>query len=113
MRNVDFMFVSREKLTRGVHEMKIHRSNLNNAFGKLRSIGSVFAVTALAFGIIAFAGLLVLAPIASAQKSSGTITGTLTDPSGAVVPGATVSVVNERTGAARAAATNEEGSFSC
>src|SRR6266481_5397020 len=92
--------------------MKIHRSNLNNAFGKLRSIGSVIAVTALVLGIIAFAGLLVLAPIASAQKTSGTITGTLTDPSGAVVPGATVSVVNERTGAAREAATNEEGSFS-
>ncbi len=91
--------------------MKIHRSNLNNAFGKLRSIGSVVAVTALVLGIIAFAGLLVLAPIASAQKTSGTITGTLTDPSGAVVPGATVSVVNERTGAAREAATNEEGSF--
>src|SRR6266852_795997 len=92
--------------------MKIHRSNLNNAFGKLRSIGSVVAVTALVLGIIAFAGLLVLAPSASAQKTSGTITGTLTDPSGAVVPGATVSVVNERTGAAREAATNEEGSFS-
>src|SRR6266481_9901771 len=92
--------------------MKIHRSNLNNAFGKLRSIGSVIAVTALVLGIIAFAGLLVLAPIASAQKTSGTITGTLTDPSGAVVPGATVSVVNERTAAARETMTNEEGSFS-
>src|SRR5713101_600885 len=92
--------------------MKIHRSNLNNAFGKLRLIGSEFAVLALALGIIAFAGLLVLAPSASAQKTSGTITGTLTDPSGAVVPGAIVSVVNERTGAARDAATNEEGSFS-
>src|SRR6266853_4073473 len=92
--------------------MKIHRSNLNNAFCKLRSIGSVFAVLALALGIIAFAGLLVLAPTASAQKTSGTITGTLTDPSGAVVPGATVSVVNERTAAARETMTNEEGSFS-
>src|SRR5438094_1220546 len=56
--------------------------------------------------------LLILVPYASAQKTSGTITGTLTDPSGAVVPGATVSVVNERTAAARETMTNEEGSFS-
>src|SRR6266571_5717673 len=56
--------------------------------------------------------LLILASFASAQKTAGTITGTLTDPSGAVVPGAIVGVVNERTGAAREAATNEEGSFS-
>src|SRR5438445_3934 len=56
--------------------------------------------------------LLILVSFASAQKTAGTITGTLTDPSGAVVPGAIVSVVNERTGAARDAATNEEGSFS-
>ena len=92
--------------------MKIHRSNLNNAFGKLRSIGSLFAVLALVLGAISFAGLLVLAPSASAQKTSGTITGTVTDPSGAVVPSATVSVVSERTGAARETVTNEQGSFS-
>src|SRR5436309_309944 len=92
--------------------MKIHRSNFNNAFGKLRSIGSLFAVLALVIGIISFAGLLVLAPSASAQKTSGTITGTVTDPSGAVVPSATVSVVSERTGAARETVTNEQGSFS-
>jgi len=92
--------------------MKIHRSNLNNAFGKLCSIGSLFAVVALLLGTISFASLMVLAPSASAQKTSGTITGTVTDPSGAVVPGATVSVVNDRTGTARETATNEQGSFS-
>src|SRR6266581_6437113 len=92
--------------------MKIRRLNSNHAFGKLCSIGSLLAVAALILGAISFAALLVLTPTASAQKTSGTITGTVTDPSGAVVPGATVSVVNERTGAAREAATNEEGSFS-
>ncbi len=92
--------------------MKIRRLNSNDAFGKLCSIGSLLAVAALILGAISFAALLVLTPTASAQKTSGTITGTVTDPSGAVVPGATVSVVNERTGAAREAATNEEGSFS-
>src|SRR5712664_561204 len=112
MRSVDFVFVSREKNFLEGTRMKIHRSNFNNAFGKLRSIGSLFAVLALVIGIISFAGLLVLAPSASAQKTSGTITGTLTDPRGAVVPSATVSVVSERTGAARETVTNEQGSFS-
>jgi hypothetical protein len=53
-----------------------------------------------------------LVPIASAQKITGLITGTVTDPSGAAVPGATVTVVNERTSATRSATTNEQGSFS-
>src|SRR6267378_5461079 len=92
--------------------MKIQRLNLNNAFGKYGSIGSLSVVLALLLGTISFASVLFLAPSASAQKTSGTITGTLADPSGAVVPGATVSVVNERTGAARETTTNEEGSFS-
>ncbi len=92
--------------------MKIHRSNSKNAFGKWRSSGSLFTVLALILGTIFFAGLLVLAPSASAQKTTGLITGTVTDPSGAVVPGATVSLVNERTSAARETPTNEQGSFS-
>src|SRR6266568_7779256 len=111
MRSVDFIFVSREKTSSRGTRMKTHRSNLNNALDKLRSIGALFAVVALVLGTISFASL-VLAPSASAQKTSGTITGTVTDPSGAAVPGATVAVVNERTGAAREAATNEQGSFS-
>lgn len=56
--------------------------------------------------------LLVVVPLASAQKTTGTITGTITDPSGAVVPDATVTVVNENTGATRTATSNEQGSFS-
>src|SRR5713226_1458960 len=92
--------------------MKIQNLNSNHVFSKLWTAGMLFAVLALVAGTISFAGLFVLAPSASAQKTSGTITGTLTDPSGAVVPGATVSVVNERTGAARETATNEQGSFS-
>ncbi len=56
--------------------------------------------------------LLVLVPFTSAQKTTGTITGTVTDPSGAVVAGASITLVNERTGATRNAATNEQGSFS-
>ena len=47
-----------------------------------------------------------------AQKFTGTITGTVTDPSGAVVPGVSVTVVNDRTGASRTTTTNDQGSFS-
>src|SRR5467141_3999065 len=102
---------SREYFLEG-KRMKTHRSNSNNLFDGLRTTAVLLAVVALVAGAISFAGLFVLVPSASAQKTSGTITGTVTDPSGAAVPGATVDVVNERTGAARQAVTNEEGSYS-
>ncbi len=47
-----------------------------------------------------------------AQSGSGTITGTLKDASGAVVPGATVVVTNAGTSASRTAASNEAGIYS-
>ena len=46
-----------------------------------------------------------------AQLSSGTILGTVTDASGAVVPGATVKVVNPATNLTREVATHEDGNF--
>src|SRR3989440_5152278 len=48
---------------------------------------------------------------ASAQTITGSITGTVTDSSGGVIPGATVTLVSERTGEARSVTTNEEGRF--
>ena len=46
-----------------------------------------------------------------AQGSAGAITGIVRDSSGATVPGATVRVVNEATGAAREIVTNEAGAY--
>jgi outer membrane receptor protein involved in Fe transport len=46
-----------------------------------------------------------------AQTNSGEIVGTVHDPQGAVVPGATVTVTNIATGLARTAATPDNGSF--
>ncbi len=46
-----------------------------------------------------------------AQLSSGTILGTVTDASGAVLPGATVKIVNPATNLTREVATNEDGNF--
>ncbi len=49
---------------------------------------------------------------AQAQKTSGTITGTITDSTGAVVPEATVDVVNAATNARRTVKSNGQGGYS-
>jgi Carboxypeptidase regulatory-like domain len=46
-----------------------------------------------------------------AQTTTGSLSGTITDPSSAVVPGATVTVVNTATGAERSAIASSEGTF--
>lgn len=46
-----------------------------------------------------------------AQQETGRISGTVTDPTGAVVPNATVTVTSARTGFTRTTTTNEDGSF--
>ena len=43
--------------------------------------------------------------------TSGTVVGTVTDPTGAVIPGATVTITHEATGAARNAVTNDTGQY--
>src|SRR5580658_9843826 len=46
-----------------------------------------------------FLVLLLIAPFASAQNSHGSITGQVTDPTGAIIPKAHVTVTNTDTGA--------------
>jgi hypothetical protein len=55
--------------------------------------------------------LVLLAGSAAAQSVSGSISGTVADPSHQLVPGATVTLVNEETGAQRVAPTNGTGAF--
>src|ERR1700742_1592029 len=45
------------------------------------------------------------------QAASGTITGTVTDNSGAVVPEVSVTLVNEATGFTRTISTNQNGQY--
>jgi hypothetical protein len=54
---------------------------------------------------------LLFVPPGAAQTTFGTITGTVTDQSGAVVPGATVIVINEDTGIERKVTTNATGVY--
>jgi hypothetical protein len=51
------------------------------------------------------------APTSFAQSDRGTITGTVSDPSGAAVAGAKVSAVNTNTGASHETTTTSEGSY--
>jgi hypothetical protein len=50
-------------------------------------------------------------PTTFAQTNSGTVSGTVTDPTGAVVPGATVTIQNPVSGYAQSAQTNSSGGF--
>src|SRR5439155_8675362 len=62
------------------------------------------------FGTLLFALAAMPAPI-FAQATTGTISGTVTDESKAVLPGATIQVTNVETGATRALITDERGRF--
>ncbi|HEY7515501.1 MAG TPA: TonB-dependent receptor, partial [Vicinamibacteria bacterium] len=61
--------------------------------------------------ILFVAFLAALAPAASAQEITGTITGTVTDNTGAVLPGATVSGRNLGMGFVKSVVANENGNY--
>jgi hypothetical protein len=63
-------------------------------------------------GLTAVLLLLVAFAIAGAQEFRGSLTGKVTDPNEAVVPGADVSIKNIETNVATTANTNEDGSYS-
>ena len=65
------------------------------------------------FSAIALLSLLAIAGTSVAQQSgAGTVTGTVSDPTGAVVPGAKVAIRNPVSGAERTAVTDKAGTFS-
>lgn len=65
---------------------------------------------AYVFGLAAI--LVTFASAVSAQEFRATITGTITDPNGAVVPGATVMVKNVETNVTATVKTNDDGAYS-
>ena len=74
----------------------------------MRTFVRCFAVFLLALFLQAASSFV----FAQSAANSGTITGTVTDPSGAVVPGATVSINNPVSQYSRTATTDDAGHFS-
>ena len=77
-------------------------SHRHPAAGTLRKLFSTIAVLSL----LAVAGTSV-----AQQSGAGTVAGTVSDPTGAVVPGATVEIRNPVSGFERTAVTNTSGTF--
>jgi hypothetical protein len=67
--------------------------------------------TAVLFSIICLSVCLVIAPYASAQAVYGSVFGTVTDPSGAAVPGAKVTVTSQKQGTSETVTANETGNY--
>jgi len=67
--------------------------------------------TSLAFGVALILGTLLLPVSSRAQLYSGTVTGVVSDPSGATVPGAKVTVVDQNKGYSFAASTDSAGRY--
>jgi len=61
--------------------------------------------------ILAILTALLCAPFAYAQQVTGTVTGAVTDTTGAAVPGVEVKILNTETGLGRSATTGESGDF--
>ena len=59
-----------------------------------------------------FIAMLLVCTGLQAQNVTGTLTGTVADPSGAVIPGATVIMKNEQSGDERRTVSNTDGFFS-
>jgi hypothetical protein len=79
-----------------------------NAMYKLRAVASLGLACAMFLLGVAIAGT----KRAEAQVSGATLSGTVTDPTGAVVPNATVAIRNTDTGSTRNVKSNAEGFYS-
>src|SRR5215470_8895960 len=62
--------------------------------------------------VLVMAALLGQLPLALAQSTYGTITGTVSDANGAVISKARVEITNQSTGVVRPAVTDDQGSYS-
>ena len=71
----------------------------------------MFRKSASQLNLVAVLAFVLAAGIVQAQTISGTLLGTVTDPSGNVIPKANVTVINESTGDQRSATTDTVGSF--
>ncbi|MFB3902689.1 MAG: carboxypeptidase regulatory-like domain-containing protein [Acidobacteriota bacterium] len=63
-------------------------------------------------GLLLFACVMIPSLLLRAQTTTGSIVGTVTDSTGGVIPGCTVTVTSEDTGARRTTTTSDQGTFS-
>src|SRR5947208_15675662 len=76
---------------------------------KMRRVA--MSTTKSSVSLVSLAMYLLCATALTAQIKSATITGSIKDPSGALIAAADVSITNEETGVATTAKTSESGSF--
>src|SRR5215472_18294395 len=65
----------------------------------------------LAFALLTASLLILIAPVVWSQATSGTLTGQVLDPTGAVIPDASVTVTDTQHGTSFTVTTNGEGLF--
>src|SRR5215471_17302518 len=84
-------------------------SNVVNTASSRAPISRIGLLLRLIFGLL-FSGTIV--PVALAQVSTSSVSGFVTDTSGASVPGAKVTIREVRTGLARTTTTSDSGQYS-
>src|SRR5438132_4479012 len=72
-----------------------------------RLLNHMFTCTVAMLAVVLFASIAVFA-----QSDTGSITGTVRDQNGAIVPGASITAKNQRTGEERSTTSNTDGTFS-
>ncbi len=71
----------------------------------------MFKFKLISFGCLIVFSCFLFSAVALAQSTAATLSGTVTDSSGALIPGANVTISNNATGLQRQTVTNDEGSF--
>src|SRR5215475_12794950 len=78
------------------------RRQRSSSIGNWTPVFLVVVLTVVTFVVMPLGG----------QTTTGTISGTVVDPAGALIPGAMVAVTNEATGESRITISSESGNFS-
>ena len=97
-------------MTRGIYP---YRSDVSHLLPRLKEEGmtSWIARRRIAVGMLSLCAFAGFAPRALAQETRATVTGTVSDTQGSVVPGVTVTVLNTDTNVSYEGTTNEAGVF--
>jgi hypothetical protein len=82
-----------------------------NVSGSCGKLSTPLFVRSLTVAVLAFLIVLAVPSVGTAQILYGTLVGNVKDPTGAVVPGATVTVVQTETGLTRQVKTDSRGGY--